>query len=316
MGTTFYFEFEKNFMIWFQSLFADILTPVMSFFTMFGEQMILIVVMGFLFWAYDKEYGKFVGVNILVGTVLNPMIKNVFNRRRPYFDIEGVECLKPVEADADLYDIDAQGFSFPSGHSTSAVTVYGSFPAYEKNGKKMRDNKILMAVAIVMPLLVGISRVYLGCHYPTDVLVGWLSGALVVFVVSYLQKKIKRQWILYIALMVLGFPGLFYCQSSDYFTCYGLLIGALSGFLFEARFVKFENTKSIPKMILRVAGGGLSYLVLNVLMKLPFDKDFLDGGSFAAHMVRFGRYMIIGFVLIGIYPMAFKLFGKTEKAND
>ena len=308
MGNTFYFGWEIAFMEWAQGICPTVGKIIASIFTSCGEQGVLIVVMGFLFWGYDKKYGKFVGINILVATLWNPMIKNVFLRRRPYFDNPGIKCLKPVEADADIYDIDAQGYSFPSGHSMSAVAVYGSLPVY-------KNNKWLKIIGIVLPILVGISRVYLGVHYPTDVLTGWAVGVIVVLVISYLQRKVKKSWILYLVLFLIGVPGLFYCNSSDYFTCFGLMGGALLGFVFEDRFVKFENTKSLLRMIIRVAGGGLSYLVLNVLMKLPFSSEFLGNGSFAAHMVRTGRYFVIGFALIGLYPMIFKYtanIGKKE----
>jgi hypothetical protein len=55
-----------------------------------------------------------------------------------------------------------------------------------------------------------------------------------------------------------------------------------------------------------VLGGTAIYVGLNTLLKLPFPKQFLEGGSYAALMVRFVRYMVIAFVEFGIYPMAFK----------
>jgi len=307
MGNTFYFEWEVQLMEAVQSIAPTIGKWIASILTMCGEQYVLVIVMGFLYWSYDKKYGKFLGVNILVGTVWNPLIKNVFCRRRPYFDHPGIKCLKPVEAEADIMDIAAQGYSFPSGHSMNSVAIYGSLPVYDGMGKK---HKWITVVAFVMPFLIGLSRIYLGVHYPTDVMVGWAVGVLLVFLVSFLQRKIKKSWVLYLIIALTGVPGLFYCTSDDYFTCFGLMIGAFAGFLFEEHFVKFENTKSPVRMVLRVIGGGLVYLVINVGLKLPFSKEFLACGSVAAHMVRLGRYLFVGFGMVGLYPMLFKYTAK------
>lgn len=310
MGNTFYFEWEVALMQAIQSIAPEIMSVVASILTMCGEQYVLVVVMGFLYWGYNKEYGRYLGINILVGTVWNPLIKNIFCRRRPYFDHEGIKCFKPAEADADLYDIAAQGFSFPSGHSMNSTIIYGSLSAYKDMAKK---HKWLVVVSVVMPILIGISRVFLGVHYPTDVLVGWAVGAAVIFLISFLQKVIKTSWILYVILALTGVPGLFYCTSDDYFTCFGLMIGALLGFWIEEKFIHFENTKSVLRMILRVVGGGLVYLVINQGLKLPFSSEFLHSGTSSAHMVRMFRYFFVGLGMVGLYPMVFKYTARIGK---
>ena len=168
-------------------------------------------------------------------------------------------------------------------------------------------------MAAILIVMVGFSRVYLGNHYPTDVLCGYLGGAIVIVVMNLLRKYIKNEAVLYAVLVLVGLPGFFYCTSDDYFTAYGLLIGMCLGFLFEARYVKFENTRNVLRMILRVLVGGGLYLGLNTLLKLPFDADFLASGTLAAHLVRTVRYIVIIFLLIGVYPMAFKIWDNIEK---
>ena len=165
MGNTFYFEWEVALMQWIQSWLGPVGTAIASVISEMGEQLVCVAVLGFLYWCWEKEYGKYVGLNVLVGITLNPMIKNIFIRRRPYFDHPGIKCLKPVEKGADIYDISAQGYSFPSGHSTNAVTMYTSLGRYKKN-------RILTIIGIIVPLLVGISRFCVGVHYPTDVICG------------------------------------------------------------------------------------------------------------------------------------------------
>ena len=84
-------------------------------------------------------------------------------------------------------------------------------------------------------------------------------------------------------------------------------------FEFERKFVNFENTKNPVRVILRVILGGGFYVVVNSLLKMPFSSEFLDGGTMAAHLVRTGRYAIVIFIVIGVYPMLFKVGDKIFK---
>ena len=126
MGTTFYYEWEVRLIEWIQSHMGVIGAPLASFFTMLGEPVVLVAIIGFIYWCYDKDFGRFIGINILVGLVLNPMIKNIAVRRRPYFDNPSIKCLRKVSRDGELYDVAAQGYSFPSAHSMNSTIVYGS----------------------------------------------------------------------------------------------------------------------------------------------------------------------------------------------
>ena len=282
-------------------------TAVLSAMSMFGEQLLLIVILGFLYWGWNKRLGKAVGLGVLMGVVWNPMLKNIVLRRRPYFDHKGISILRPVEPKADLYDIAAQGYSFPSGHSTNAVTVYG--------GIALRERKSwLTAAAVVLPLLVGISRVAVGAHYPTDVLFGWLLGAVVVAVVDFLQKKIQNPALLGAVCLLCVLPGLFYCRSEDYFTGLGLLAGFIFGTLFEEKFVHFEDTRKPAVLALRIIGGAAVYFGLNSLLKLPFPKEFLEGPGLTPLLVRAARYAVVAFVDFGVYPMLFRLEKKMKAA--
>ena len=81
----------------------------------------------------------------------------------------------------------------------------------------------------------------------------------------------------------------------------------------EEKYVRFENTRSPVRSVLRVIGGGVIFLGLNTLLKLPFSKDFLAGGTFPALLVRCARYAISCFTAFAIYPMVFKYTAKIGK---
>lgn len=307
IGNVFYFEWEVRLMETLQAAMPAWLITLISQFSLLGESTLMVVILGFLYWSWDKKAARYVGLNLLTACVWNPMIKNVFLRRRPYFDNEGITLYRLIEKDADMYDIAAQGFSFPSGHSTSAVATYGSLRAIFRN-------RWFTVLAVLAPLLVGISRVVVGAHYPTDVLVGWALGLVVIFLVPFLEMKTGSRKVLYTVLLVSGLPGFFYCTSDDFFTSYGLLAGFILATLFEEKYVNFKNTREPVRMVLRVLGGGAIYLCLNTVLKLPFSEAFLDSGTMAAHLVRSGRYFIVIFVIIAIYPLLFdRFFVKKEK---
>ncbi len=312
MGNTMYFTWEPALMVWLQSIMGPLLTQIASFVTMFGEELILIIVMGFLYWCYDKEYGTTVGISIIAGITLNAMLKSVVLRRRPYFDHEEIRCLKPVDSTADIYDVSAQGYSFPSGHSMNSTIVYGSIAHCRKTGKLMH------VLAVVLPFLVGLSRVMLGVHYPTDVIAGWAVGALVVFLLPWLQAKFRSRSLFGLLLVLLMLPGVFFCRTNDYFTGLGLMIGFFLAIAFDKRYVNFKNVdfddpKGILWCLLRLVGGAAVYFILNSILKLPFSESFLESATLGAFLVRTARYCIVSFVAIGVYPM---IFSKVEKKRN
>ena len=307
MGNTFYFEWEVALQQWLQGMIdSEIGIAIVSFITMFGEELVMIAVLGFLYWCYDKKFGKFVGMNILIGIVVNPMLKNLAFRRRPYFDHAGIKILKPVDASADIYNIAAQGYSFPSGHTTNSTMLYSSLAKYKKG------NKVLLAIAIVVPFLVGLSRVMLGAHYVTDVLCGWVVGVLLMLLFSYLQTHMKNENRLHLIVALCCLPGVFYCKTTDFFTGYGMLLGYFLAAPFEKKFVNFKETRSIIGSLLRVVGGGALYFGLNTLLKMPFPKDLLESATMPSFLIRMVRYAIIIFVLMGVYPMIFEKFKKEK----
>lgn len=299
MGINFCFNWELYLMEFLQNHLGSFGIWFMSIITEFGDATILTVVLGFIYWVYNKDMGKKVGIVLLTSTFLNPMIKDIFNRRRPYFDHPEIRCLKPVSTEGDIYDVAVQGFSFPSGHSMGASSAYGMI-------MRLIRKKIVWMVCSLLILLVGFSRFALGVHYPTDVLVGWAVGLALVWGLPILQEKIHNDVIFYGILLVCVLPGVFYCRDNDYFTALGLIIGFVLGDFWERKYVHFANTKNVLRGAVRVIGGVAIFLVLNELLKLPFSEEFLKSGELGAFLVRTVRYAIVMFVLIGVYPMAFR----------
>lgn len=299
-GNVFYLNWEPVLMEWMQRDMGKVSIWIASIVTALGEETALILVLGYIYWCYDKKMAKFLGTNIVVGLIVNPMLKNVVFRTRPYMNHGGIKCLRPVDASANIYNISAQGYSFPSGHATNASTVFGTIAAYKKR-------KFFVFIGVIIPLAVGISRVALGVHYPTDVLAGWISGCAIVILITWIQGKVENKNLLHLCIFLLALPGCLYCKTNDYFTALGTMAGFFLAIPFEERFVKFEGTKSISFSILRILGGIAVYLIINKLLKLPFSKEFLDSSLWTAYAVRTVRYAVVIFCMLAVYPVCFKI---------
>ena len=306
-GNVFFFQWEVDLIEWVQGSMGkagEIAARVMSF--LGGETVSLLMIIALLF-CYRKEVGKKVACSVLLAGIWFPMIKNIALRVRPYMaHREQIECLQVVEADADKWDIVQQGYSFPSGHGATAVSLFGT-AALEIRKRWARF------AAVILPLLIGLSRIAVGVHYPTDVLAGWAIGLAAIGFNALLQKLVRKEWVRYAVLVALAVPGVFWCRSRDYFSALGLLIGAALGLPFEAKYVQFKDTRNPWAMILRVVGAFAVYYALNRLLKLPFSTAFLDNGTVAAGLVRTARYAVVLFVALAFYPKLFPLFEKVGK---
>lgn len=298
MGNAFFFPWEESLIIFIQQFMSNAAVKFAGIVTEFGNATILVGIMGLFYWSLDKELGKKIVIYLSFINIVNPCIKSLVKRLRPYMVNHDIQCLKPVNDEGDIYDIVTQEYSFPSGHADNSMGIYGTLA----KSSKRNVWKIVLAVLI---LLIGVSRFALGVHYPTDVLAGWLVACVSIAVYKLIEKKLGR-YKAYILLDIVGLGGFFIAKSNDFYTGYGLLLGATLGIMFEEKKVNFEGTRELLHVILRTAIGAGLYLGLNTLLKMPFSKEFLASGTTLAFTIRAVRYAIIGFLLLGIYPMTFK----------
>ena len=299
MGNSFWFSWEPGVITFLQSKVTPLLQKFFEAVTFFGDEYAIILIIGFLYWGYKKDLGKKIGLYFVTSLITTVALGNIVARRRPYFDHKEIRCLKPRSDKGDAYDMAIQGFSFPSGHSSNAASTYA---ALGFNVKK----KVLKVVLFLIPVLIGLSRVVLGNHYPTDILAGWAIAALAVLLISC----IKNQYVLYLVIAAIGIAGCFFSTSADFFSSLGITFGIIAGFIFEEKLVRFENTKNVFAMILRTIGGLVLFVLVDKILELPFSKEFLSSSSGLSFMVRTVRYTIACFAVIGVYPMLFGYVGK------
>ena len=136
-------------------------------------------VAGFLLLQGLWRRAVFVTVASFGGWFLNGALKQLFQRPRP----DVVPHLRDVTS-----------LSFPSGHALTSAVVYLTLGALSMHSARRRITKLYcMAVAMLATVLVGLSRIYLGVHYPTDVLAGWLIGLSWALLCWLIERSLERQ---------------------------------------------------------------------------------------------------------------------------
>ena len=302
-GSTFYFDWEIGLMAWLQANIDAFGVKLAVFLTQFGEPFVLILIVGMFYWGLDKKTGKHLAFYLFSVCLWGSMIKNIFLRRRPYFDSESIQCLRPAEK-GDIYDISLQGFSFPSLHSANSTALF------TKLSRQVNHTPVKIILWII-PFLVGLSRIILGVHYPTDVLAGWFFGLLVPMVIDILLKKLPDERWISLILLASGIPGFFCCRSADFYTTYGLVLGTAFAFWFEKKYVNFKKAKNFLYALLRVFFGFGIFLILSRLLKMPFPNELLSASTMTAFLLRTVRYAVTAFVILGVYPLCFNK-GKAD----
>ena len=135
---------------------SDILTNIMKIITFLGSALSIILLTVLLIIVVKGKRNKIlILINVIVTTLLNQLLKNVFQRGRPIDSI-----------------IEESGYSFPSGHSMVSMAFYG-FLIYLVYKSNIKYKGLIIGLLSVLIVLIGISRIYLGVHYPTDVIGGF-----------------------------------------------------------------------------------------------------------------------------------------------
>ena len=125
----------------------------------------------------NKRYGVFAIVNAVNIVVLNIVLKLIFMRDRPY----------------DLMIINESGYSFPSGHAMAALGFYGFIIYLIWHFNLSKKAKIIFTILLaILILLIGVSRIYLGVHYASDVLAGYMVSTIyLILYITFVSKHLQ-----------------------------------------------------------------------------------------------------------------------------
>jgi len=154
-----------------QSL-GEWLAGPMMFFSFLGSEQFFLLIAPAIYWCINTQIGLRLGIYLALTAGVNSILKLIFHGPRPYWYNPRVLALASESS-----------FGIPSGHSQSAVVVWGSLAA--SIGKRW-----LGLLAGVLTILIGLSRIYLGVHFPQDVLVGWLIGLLLLWILIKIEPPV------------------------------------------------------------------------------------------------------------------------------
>ena len=161
-------------------LISDFVTPIAKFITNFGGAIFLsIATIALLLLIKNKKIGLSIFSNIVIITILNQLLKRILRRPRP----------------TEFRIVEETGYSFPSGHSITSMVFYGYlvYLTYKYiNNKKIKIPLIIFLILLIPTI--GLSRIYLGVHYASDVLCGFLLGIIyLILFISISKKYLERK---------------------------------------------------------------------------------------------------------------------------
>lgn len=308
--------FDLGLLRWLEGLRNPVLDAVMQFFTFFGEELLFMVVALVFLWCIDKWKGYYLLSVGFVGTILSQFLKLWFRIPRPWVKDPNFTIVESARADAG-------GYSFPSGHTQSAVGTYGGIARFAKQ-------RWLRIVAIVLAALVCLSRLYLGVHTLADVSVAAVLAILLVLVLypifSGMEKHPNRMYGLIVAFLVMAlgyllFVKLYHFPAEAYnenyyeglknaYSLSGALLGLLIAYPMEQRFIRYDTHAPLPGQILKVALGLLGALAIKEGLK-PLLNLFWEGYWFPNAI----RYCVLVIFAGAIWPLTFKYFAKIGKSR-
>lgn len=314
--------------LFFQQLGEWLFLP-MRFFSFLGDEIFYLFVMPAIFWCYDSRFGLQIGLLLMLSNGFSATFKFLFHTPRPFWVSNEVQAF-----------VKETSFGIPSGHSLNAMALWGYFISVAKN-------KWIRIIFISVIFFIGLSRLYLGVHFITDVLVGWLIGFLILLVYIYTYKKwslkissltYARKWILVILSTVLiiflpiavrqinhswqmnpayqeninlAFPG----EEFDPYaidgaiTAGGAWFGLLAGILLTHKTIPLGRIQAnLKQLSMRFIIGLIGVIILYGGLKTIFPEDI----KIISELLRFIRYGLIGMWITGGAPYLFLKFGLDQ----
>lgn len=245
--------------------------------TFLGEEDFFLILLPLVFWCVDFAVGARLAFAFFLSAYLNSGLKDLFAHPRPF------------ELDPTVKRHEVGGYGLPSGHSQSAVVVWGMLAsAFRK--------KWLWIVAIALMVLIGFSRIYLGVHFPTDVLGGWAIGVVILLCAVALGPRIEA-WlkraglaVQLILAVVAPLALLLIHTTDDTLSVLGVMLGAGVGVALVGRVAPFSAGGPFWQRAVRLLIGIIVLIGLRYGLKALFPGE----GEPLYFALRFVRYAVLG----------------------
>ena len=267
---------------------GSVLTEFFQKMTFLGELSTTLVILAIVYWVINKELGEYLLMGWSGNRLVNGVLKVTVCAYRPW-----IRDGRIVPFGNSMTT--ATGYSFPSGHTMNASTIFGGISARRDMPKALR-----IAAGLTV-LLVAFSRIFLGVHTPQDVLVGAAAGILVMWLTWRLMQWIglnpqKDKLVVIIGLLLAAavavyagvkpYPADYDAQgkllvdgakmANDTFKGVGWCAGFLIGWILERRYVRFTTDVPLTQKLTRATVGMLTYYAVSLIL-VPQIKVWISG---------------------------------------
>lgn len=261
--------------LWLQQ-FSPALDGLFKALTFMGEEEFFLVLLPLIYWCLDRRNGLRVVVIFLFSAYLNGVAKVVANQPRPF------------EYDARVRQlVNAPGGGLPSGHTQNTVVIWGYLAAQLRR-------RWLWVVAGLLIVLIPLSRLYTGVHFPTDLLGGYVLGAAVLGLALWWVPPVERwlaarslAWQLGLTAVVAVLLAVLF-RTEDGAAIAGVLLGLGAGAALERRWVRFAVPGRWWQLVARAVLG------VAVLLGLRFGLKAVFAGLEPLLLFRYVRYACLG----------------------
>ena len=288
-----------------ESIRVPWLDTVMAAITHLGEATVFMVAALFVFWCVSKRHGYYLLAVGFAGTVLNQFLKLLFRIPRPWVLDSDFTIVESARAQAT-------GYSFPSGHTQNAIGTFGGIARFTRR-------KWVRVAAIVVAVLVPLSRMYLGVHTPLDVGVAAVIAVALVFALyPLMERSDSRHGVMGAVLAVmlalaagyLLFVSLYPFPADvdaanlasgveNAWKLLGATVGMLVGWWLDVRFIHFDTRAVWYVQLIKLVGGLALLLGIRAALKAPLAAAL---GAGAGGAVRYGVMVLFA---AAVWPMVF-----------
>ena len=284
------FAFELEFLKWLEGLRTSFLNTVFEGITVLGEETLIILLVVALWFAIDKKLAQQVFFVTATSLSVNGIIKNFAQVPRPF--TKGISC---VRLDT------ATGYAFPSGHTQGFATWSSFFAA------KFKKAWLSILVAILVAA-VAISRLYLGAHYPSDVIIGIALGTGIAVLGNYLFAKVKDEKKLYLGTLLFLTPFVVYFLFvadplfADLFKTFGMVGGMVAVSFLDEKTEPLSYDVAWWKKIIRIVLGVVVAVALKEAIKRVNVFDVMQ----ISLLIDAARYFVVVMAVGYLCPFLFK----------
>ncbi len=290
---------------WFESIRTPVLDGFFSAVTFLGHELIPIALICILYWCADKRLAYKIGFSFFLSGLMTQCLKITFRVERPWIKDPD---FKPVGNAID----EATSYSFPSGHTQAATSVYGSLALFFKKN-------LLRILCVLAFVTVGISRMYLGVHTLADVGVSMALTFIITLLVfrftdKFYDNRKSDIWVCIIMVCASLFTLIYAVTleskgiisldaASDCVKSGGAGLAFAIGYLIERRYLNFDTKAPLWMQIIKVAAG------LGIALGLKSGLKLILGETLAADGVR---YFVLVAIIIVIYPLVIKKLSRQS----